>query len=228
MISQPVEEISTTPRIKRRQYSTEKNSNADTTNVENQPTLARERMFTNRALTLERNSATRTSLTPEEAAQQRILASMRTMATQATASPKIAEEQRVLTRKRIAARRSLLKTTSKSKQIVTKTGVCRIIEVEWPKSVDMKCKTSCLKKFIQQMSMSSLAEGVCGICNIRCYLRDLRCVPLNKIPSIELLKTSEDLCSVVSCIQRTQNLHSDEKYNINNDVDLAMAEGEAG
>ncbi|CAF2141644.1 unnamed protein product [Rotaria magnacalcarata] len=104
MISQPVEEISTTPRIKRRQYSTEKNSNADTTNAENQPTLARERTFTNRALTLERNSATRTSLTPEEAAQQRILTSMRTMATQATASPKIAEEQRVLTRKRIAAR----------------------------------------------------------------------------------------------------------------------------
>ncbi|CAF3421759.1 unnamed protein product [Rotaria socialis] len=77
------------------------------------------------------------------------------------------------------------------------------------------------------MSMSSLAEGVCGICNIRCYQRDLRRVPLNKMPSIELPKTPEDLCSVVPCIQRTQNLHSNEKYNINNDVDLAMVESEA-
>jgi hypothetical protein len=111
---------------------------------------------------------------------------------------------------------------------VTKTGVCKTIEVEWPKPADTECKTNCLKKFIQQMSMGSLAEGVCGICNIRCYQRDLRRVPLNKIPSIELLKTPEDLCSVVPCIQRTQNLHSNEKHNINNDVDLAMVEGEAG
>ncbi|CAF4931759.1 unnamed protein product [Rotaria socialis] len=215
--------------------------------VERQRVLARQRSATRsasftsqeieqqRALSRERNSTIRTSLTPEEAAQQRILASMRTMATRATASPKIGKEQRVLTRKRIATRRAayapeevFLKKTSKSKQIVTKTGVYKIIEVEWSKSADTECKTSCLKKLIQQMSMSSLAESVCGICNIRCYQIDLRRVPLNKTPSIELLKTPDALCSVIPCIQRTQNLHSNEKYSINNDVDLAMVEVEAG
>ncbi|CAF4206782.1 unnamed protein product, partial [Rotaria magnacalcarata] len=60
MISQPAEEISTTPRTKRRQYSIENNSNADTTNVENQRTLARERMSINRAQAI-----------PEEVERQR-------------------------------------------------------------------------------------------------------------------------------------------------------------
>ena len=350
MISQATNGISTTPRTKRRLYSTENNTNADIINVENQLMLARQRISATRAeilpeeaerqkklsrersaarraaltpeqaeqqralarersasrrasltpgeiekqraltrernattratltseqaeqqraLTRERNATTRATLTPEQAEQQRTLArersattratltpeqveqhralaSARTMAARVTASPIIAEEQRVLARKRIAARRaaytpeedekqleaarkrSRLQKTLKSRKGVPSTGGLKNIEVEWPKPVDMECKINCMKKFIGQMSMSSLAEGVCGLCNIRCYQRDLRRVPLNKIPSVELLKIPEDLCSVLPRIQRTENLHLNESYGINNDRDLTMVGEEAG
>ncbi|CAF3612934.1 unnamed protein product, partial [Rotaria socialis] len=55
------------------------------------------------------------------------------------------------------------------------------------------------------MSMDSLAESVCGICNVRLYKRDLRHVPLSKIPSIELLKIHPDLHSM---IQKNQEINS--------------------
>ncbi|CAF5197773.1 unnamed protein product [Rotaria magnacalcarata] len=56
--------------------------------------------------------------------------------------------------------------------------------------------------------MSSLAESVCGICNTRRYKRDLRHVPLRKIPSIELLKIHPDLHSMIPKIQEINSLNS--------------------
>ncbi|CAF1549878.1 unnamed protein product [Rotaria magnacalcarata] len=97
MISQPAEEISTTPRTKRRQYSIENNSNADTTNVENQRTLARERMSINRAQAI-----------PEEVERQRVLARQRSATRRATLTPEQADQQRTLIRERSVSRRASL------------------------------------------------------------------------------------------------------------------------
>ncbi|CAM4822210.1 unnamed protein product [Rotaria magnacalcarata] len=217
--------------------------------ADRQRTLARKRSAARRAImtseeiqqerktTRARNATTRATLTPKEVEQYRKLAAERTLVSRATVSPRVAEEERILARKRSAARRAAYKLEEaeqqreaarrsrhlskilKNKQRVSKTGVYKNIKVEWPKAIDMECKTNCLKKFIQQMSMSSLAEGVCGICNVRCYKRDLRHVPVNKIPSIELLRTHEDLCNVIPDTQRIKKLYSNEMYNVNNDLD---------
>ncbi|CAF0815681.1 unnamed protein product [Adineta steineri] len=104
------------------------------------------------------------------------------------------------------------------------TKILEEAKVEWPKPADMECKISCLKKFIQQMSMSCLAEGTCGICNIRCYKRDMRRVPLNKIPALELLKVHDDFCSIIPDIQQKKNLHSVEKHNMDDDLHLPIVQ----
>ncbi|CAF4921564.1 unnamed protein product, partial [Rotaria sp. Silwood1] len=158
--------------------------------VEKQRILARERSAARRAaltpeeierqrsLTRERNAVTRATLTPKEVERQRELAAERTMVIRATASPKVAEEHRILARKRSVARRanytteeveqqralarkrSRLQSNLMQKQVPKKKETSKNAEVEWPKPADMECKTNCLKKFIQQMSMNSLAEGV--------------------------------------------------------------------
>jgi hypothetical protein len=192
-----------------------------------------------RSLTREKTSAWRATLTPTDVEQQQILAAERSMAKRATASPNEAEEQRVLARERIAARRTIYTSEkakqqqavagkksrpqkiTKCKQTGMKRKTSRDAEIEWPKPADIECKTNSLKNFIQHMSMNSLEEGVCGICNVRCYKRDLRRVPLSKIPSIELLKVHDDLCGIIPGIQQTNNLYSNDGCNMDDDSRMA-------
>ncbi|CAF3690086.1 unnamed protein product [Rotaria socialis] len=181
-----------------------------------------------RATIREINAARRAALTPKEIEQQRSLAVDRSMAKRATATPIEAEEQRVLARERTATRRAArvseeakqqqtvaykttrLQKTVKQKQTVMKRKPNQDANVDWPKPVDMDCKVNCLKNFIQHMSMDSLAESVCGICNIRRYKRELRHVPLSEIPSIELLKIHPDLHNIIPKIQEINSFNSND------------------
>ncbi|CAF4791279.1 unnamed protein product, partial [Rotaria socialis] len=151
------------------------------------------------ALHRKQMAAWRAALTSKEVEQQRTLAVDRSMAKRATATPIEAEEQRVLARERSTTRRAAhesekakqqqtvaykttrLQKTVKQKQTVMKRKPNQDAKVDWPKPVDMDRKINCLKNFIQHMSMDSLAESVCGICNVRRFKRDLRHVPLSKI-----------------------------------------------
>ncbi|CAF1357094.1 unnamed protein product, partial [Adineta steineri] len=221
--------------------------------VEQQRTHARERSAASRAaftpeeldqrqaLVREKTAAWRATLTSQEIEHQRALAVERSMHKRAVVSPKEAENQRILARQRsaiqrakltqnqveeqrvLARERSRLQKANKKKQTMT-TKILEEAQVEWPKPADMECKISCLKKFIQQMSMSCLAEGTCGICNIRCYKRDMRRVPLNKIPALELLKVHDDFCSIIPDIQQKKNLHSVEKHNMDDDLHLPIVQ----
>ncbi|CAM4811757.1 unnamed protein product [Rotaria magnacalcarata] len=208
--------------------------------AEQQRTLARDRSAARRALLTseeveqqrsidrEIHAARRGALTPKEVEQQRTLAVDRSMAKRATATPIEAEEQRVLSRERTATRRAArvseeakqqqtvaykttrLQKTVKQKQTVMKRKPNQDAKVDWPKPVDMDCKVNCLKNFIQHMSMDSLAESVCGICNVRRFKRDLRHVPLSKIPSIELLKIHPDLHSMIPKIQEISSFNAND------------------
>ena len=74
------------------------------------------------------------------------------------------------------------------------------------------------------MSMNSLAESVCSICNVRGYQRDFQRVPLAKIPSIELLKVHDDLCGIIPGMQQRNNpISSDKSSNIDS-LYLSIAE----
>ncbi len=204
-------------------------------------TVIQEEAEQQRILARERTAARRATLTPEEIEQQRKLTRERNAARRAAASPEEAEEQRASARERSAARRATLtpeeteqrqqtttrkknhlQTTVQRKQMATQKKTSEDIRSEWPKPAEIGWKISCLKNFIHDMSMISLAEGVCGICNVRCYKCDLRCVPLSKIPSIELLKVHNDLLDIIPGIQSMNNLTLKDSFGKVDDLDLLV------
>ena len=184
--------------------------------MEHQRALFRERMaarrtaFTpqkleqQRAITREKTTAWRAIFTAKEIAQHRALAAERSMSKRATASPIEAEEKRARVRKRSASiraaynpeqarqqklaarKRSHLQKKRMGKQEVADRNIFQSGNGDWPKPIEMEFKLNCLKSFIQYTSMHSLAEVVCGICNIRFCKRDAHRVPVSKIPPIQL------------------------------------------
>ena len=99
-------------------------------------------------------------------------------------------------------------------------------DYEWLKPIDVECKKKCLGNFIRQMSMNFLTESTCGICNVRWYKRNMHYVPLNKIPSIELLRVHNELKHVISVLQETRSLYLNDKFSWNEAVSLALTQSQ--
>ena len=72
--------------------------------------------------------------------------------------------------------------------------------------------------------MNCLGEDVCSICNIRSFKRERRCVPLAKIPSIELLKVHEDLRGIIPGKQITSHSLSTSGHETVIDFDRLVEE----
>ena len=245
-------------RILARERSETRRTTLSPAEAEQQRILARERSETRRAtlspveteqqriLARERSAARRVAITEKESQNQRVLAAERMMTARAAASPRVAEEQREQARNRSITRRATYSAeeadqhralvrqkysrekASKKTHLKQKQEQSQCAEVQWPRSVDMERKTSCLKNFIQKMSMSSLAQGVCGVCNIRCYKLNLRCVPVDQIPSIELLETHDDLRSIINATSRPKDLNLKKSDNVNGNVDPSGVPNQAG
>ena len=67
----------------------------------------------------------------------------------------------------------------------------------WPEPIPRDLKETRLQQFLEQMSMSKLAESTCAVCNIRTPAKDAKKIPISKIPNIELLKVSEELKNLI-------------------------------
>ncbi len=67
------------------------------------------------------------------------------------------------------------------------------IRPPWPEPIPCDLKETRLQEFLQQMSMSVLAEVTCAVCNIRIPAKDSKKIPFSKIPNINLLKVGEEL-----------------------------------
>jgi len=83
----------------------------------------------------------------------------------------------------------------------------------WPQSIPRELKETCLKKFLQQMSMPVLAEATCAVCNVRTPVQKSKKVPLSKILNTHLLKVSDDLKDLITNTQPSlsQNLDSNSR-----------------
>jgi hypothetical protein len=79
----------------------------------------------------------------------------------------------------------------------------------WPQSIPRELKETCLKNFLQQMSMSVLAEATCAVCNVRTPVQKSKKVPLSKIPNIHLLKVSDGLKDLMANTQSSLSQHLD-------------------
>ena len=67
------------------------------------------------------------------------------------------------------------------------------IRPPWPEPISCDLKETRLQEFLQQMSMSVLAEVTCAVCNIRIPAKDSKKILFSKIPNINLLKVGEEL-----------------------------------
>ncbi|CAF1667127.1 unnamed protein product, partial [Adineta ricciae] len=63
----------------------------------------------------------------------------------------------------------------------------------WPEPISRDLKETRLQQFLEQMSMSQLAEVTCAVCNIRTPAKDSKKIPISKILNMDLLKVSEEL-----------------------------------
>ena len=172
-----------------------------------------------RALDKERKAAKRTNATSEEIEQQRILNRKRNAARRVNATPEEIEQRRALTREE-----TNIENTDNSKNKLSRARTNKNLEVEWPKPVEFEHKARCLKDFVLNMSMNCLGEDVCSICNIRSFKRERRCVPLAKIPSIELLKVHEDLRGIIPGKQITSHSLSTSGHETVIDFDRLVEE----
>ena len=73
------------------------------------------------------------------------------------------------------------------------TNIQLSIRPPWPEPVPRGLKETRLQAFLQQMSMSVLAEVTCAVCNTRVPAKDSKKIPFSKIPNIYLLKVHEEL-----------------------------------
>jgi hypothetical protein len=63
-------------------------------------------------------------------------------------------------------------------------------------------KETRLQEFLQEMSMSVLAEVTCAVCNIRIPAKDSKIIPLSKIPNINLLKVDQELDHLLKSLSK--------------------------
>ncbi|CAF4848868.1 unnamed protein product [Rotaria sp. Silwood1] len=78
-----------------------------------------------------------------------------------------------------------------------------------PEPIPRELKEARLQKFLQQMSMSVLADATCAICNVRTPIQQSKKVPLSKIPNIHLLKVSDELKNLITNRPSSLSQHLD-------------------
>lgn len=73
----------------------------------------------------------------------------------------------------------------------------------WPSPIPMELKYSCLQDFCDQMSMPSLRESTCVICNTRVYSKSMNTCSFQKIPNPEKLTCAADVIHLASNASET-------------------------
>ncbi|CAF1608295.1 unnamed protein product, partial [Adineta ricciae] len=174
---------------------------------------------------IEYATSKRLAVTPEQIRKRQEVDRERKASRRAAATPEQAENDRVAARERMASKRRSIVLAELADNSLLHEQLCDevsneddndpiILDLvqkhrifgrtknneprdEWFKPVSSDLKMKCLKNFIKHMSMDFLAEEICGICNIRCYKRDMHCVPIQKIPSVHVLKAHDALHDIL-------------------------------
>ncbi|CAF1684926.1 unnamed protein product, partial [Adineta ricciae] len=80
----------------------------------------------------------------------------------------------------------------------------------WPEPISRDLKETRLQQFLEQMSMSQLAEVICAACNIRTPAKDSKKIPISKSPNMNLLKVSEELRILIKNSMENTATHIDD------------------
>ena len=91
----------------------------------------------------------------------------------------------------------------KNENISTRQGS---ILSSWPGPIPSDLKDTRLQQFLEQMSMSKLAEATCAVCNIRAPEKDSKKIPISKIPNIHLLKLPDELKDLIKSLSENTSI----------------------
>lgn len=67
----------------------------------------------------------------------------------------------------------------------------------WPEPIPVSLKNNLLQQFVEQMSMSALAETVCAVCHVRASVKKTKKIPVSEISGLDLLVLSQDLKDLI-------------------------------
>jgi hypothetical protein len=100
------------------------------------------------------------------------------------------------------------------------------IRPSWPEPIPRDLKETRLQQFLEEISMSALAEATCAVCNMRTPARDSKKIATSKIPNIHLLKVSEELKDLIINIELPSLQHSrrDTEISANNNNNIKITE----
>ncbi|CAF3989722.1 unnamed protein product [Rotaria sp. Silwood1] len=168
---------------------------------------------------------TRSSRTNESEEQHRVRLEKNKERTQASRTNELEEKRRI----RLEQQRKRNQTNRVKKKLEKQihenidieqenTGMQFSIRPSWPEPILRDLKETRLQQFLEQMSMSVLAEATHAVCNVRTPAKDLKKIPVSKIPNIHLLKVSEKLNDLIINMQSPSLQHSrrDAEISINN------------
>ena len=97
--------------------------------------------------------------------------------------------------------------------------------MSWPEPISRESKETRLGTFLQQMSMSALAEETCAVCNVRTSMKKLKRIPISNIPDIHLLEVSNELKDLIRGSHTSNAQHSNENIGLSvDDIDKPLAE----
>ena len=101
--------------------------------------------------------------------------------------------------------RSIVTQSGESNQFVTPQNVSEDTPNKnadstlpfWPEPIPRSLKNSLLQNFVEQMTMSALAETICAVCHVRAPVKKTKKLPISKIPGLHLLVVSQDIKDLI-------------------------------
>ncbi|CAF4684330.1 unnamed protein product [Rotaria sp. Silwood2] len=153
----------------------------------------------------------RSSRMNESEKQREICLEKKKEQTQSTHTNELEEQRQIRLeqqKKRSQANRTQKKLEKQNNENIS-TGQ-KFTHSNWPGPISRDLKETRLQQFLEQMSMSKLAEATCAVCNIRTPAKDAKKIPISKIPNIDLLKASEELKTLIkNSTENTATLSDD-------------------
>jgi hypothetical protein len=112
-------------------------------------------------------------------------------------------------KKRIQAERTKKKLEKQNNENAS-IGQYSTTHPNWPEPIARDLKDTRLQQFLEQMSMSKLAETTCAVCNIRTSEKDSKKIPFSKIPNVHMLKVSEELKDLIKNSSQNTRIFTDD------------------
>lgn len=93
-------------------------------------------------------------------------------------------------------------TSSSRRRMFQREQSMNIDQYIWPSAIPTTLKEKCLEEFSDRVSMSSLRQSICIICNSRVESSSMKEYPLEDISNLDYLSCHPDISNIISKIEK--------------------------